>query len=122
MRERSPGPAASRYATSALTPSTSRNSRLSAPGTTAARQVAPPSVVRAYVPLTPLTQTTRSSTALTACKRFFVPLTWAVNVGLGGATEGLSVEGDAREQPLAAASASGSTSLRRIAIRPSYGR
>src|SRR3990170_5777949 len=81
MRDRSPGPAASRYAMAWLTPSTSRNSRLSAPGTTPLRQVSPPSVVTAYVPPTPLAQAVRSLTGLMAWRRFVVPLSCGVRVG-----------------------------------------
>src|ERR671918_3133322 len=81
MRERSPGPAASRYATASLTPSTSRNSRLSAPGTTPLRQVSPPSMVTAYVPPTPLVQTIRLLTGLMAWRRLVVPLRCGVRVG-----------------------------------------
>src|SRR6187200_2401414 len=81
MRESVPPPDARRYATSALTPSTSRNCSVSAPGTTCDSQCAPPSVVRAYVPPTPLAQTTCELTGLTACRRFVVPLTCGVSVG-----------------------------------------
>src|SRR5689334_24644707 len=70
-----------RYATRSLTPSTSRNSRVSAPGTTPARQVAPPLVVTTYVPPVPLAQATRALTGLMACSRLVVPLCCGVRVG-----------------------------------------
>src|SRR5256885_7762575 len=81
MRDASPLPAARRYATVALMPSTSRNCSVSAPGTMPARQCAPPSVVTAYVPPTPLAHTTRGETGLIACSRFVVPLCCGVRVG-----------------------------------------
>src|SRR5881409_487949 len=110
MREASPEPADIRYATRSLTPSTSRNWRASAPGTTPALQVAPPSVVRAYVPATPLAQTTCGLTGLIACSRLVVPLCCGVTVGAvaaeavaranagGGAGAGAAVGADASEQ------------------------
>src|SRR6266576_156964 len=81
MRECSPGPAASRYAVVALTPSTSRNSSAEsgpviAPGT----QVRPPSTVRDQVAWCPETHTTLSSTALTACRSAVVWLCCSVMV------------------------------------------
>src|SRR6058998_2698 len=81
MRDASPLPAARRYATVSLMPSTSRNCSVSAPGTTPARQCAPPSVVTAYVPPTPLAQTTRGETGLVAWSRLVVPLCCGVRVG-----------------------------------------
>src|SRR5712671_4107621 len=88
MRESVPTPAESRYATLSLTPSTSRNCSGAkggwsclAPGTTRDRQCAPPSVVRAKVPPTPLAQTTLALTGLTACNRLSVPLCCGVSVG-----------------------------------------
>src|SRR5215217_7744027 len=59
MRDLSPGPIASRYAVVALKASTSRKSSASAPGTTPACHVRPPSAVRRKVPLSPLAQATR---------------------------------------------------------------
>src|SRR6516225_5003898 len=71
MQDCSPGPAASRYASSALKDSTSRKSSFSAPGTWAGIQVLPVSVVRRYVPWVPLAHTTLAETALTP-RRFSV--------------------------------------------------
>src|SRR4051794_15673141 len=85
MRESVPTPAESRYATLSLTPSTSRNCNVSAPGTTREVQCSPPSVVRAKVPPTPLAQTTFALTGLTACSRLSVPLCCGVSVGLKAA-------------------------------------
>src|SRR5437867_12481872 len=106
MREASPEPADIRYATRSLTPSTSRNWRASAPGTTPALQVAPPSVVRAYVPATPLAQTTCGLTGLIACSRLVVPLCCGVTAGAvaseavarANAGAGAAVGADASEQ------------------------
>src|SRR6516165_604721 len=58
MREDSPGPALSTYAVLSPNAFTSRRSSLSAPGTLPTDQVAPLSVVRAYVPFVPLAQAT----------------------------------------------------------------
>src|SRR3954452_496248 len=85
MRESVPTPAESRYATLSLTPSTSRNCKVSAPGTTREVQCSPPSVVTAKVPPTPLAQTTFALTGLTAWRRLSVPLCWGVSVGLKAA-------------------------------------
>src|SRR4051794_4961860 len=85
MRESVPTPAESRYATLSLTPSTSRNCNVSAPGTTREVQCSPPSVVRAKVPPTPLAQTTFALTGLTAWSRLSVPLCCGVSVGLKAA-------------------------------------
>src|SRR5512143_2196712 len=73
MRERAPGPAASRYATSAPKASTSRNWSESASGTWSLSQVAPPSVVRSTAASCPLTQATSSLTALTAWRTAETP-------------------------------------------------
>src|SRR5690348_11391742 len=81
MRESVPLPIESRYASLALTPSTSRNCSASAPGTTPERQVSPPSVVTAKVPPTPLTQATFWLTAFTPIRRAVVPLACGVRVG-----------------------------------------
>src|SRR2546426_10586591 len=81
MRDAVPLPADIKYASVSLTPSTSRNWSPSAPGTTPARHVAPPSVVTTYVPPTPLAQATRGLTGLIACSRFVVPLCCGVSVG-----------------------------------------
>src|SRR4029077_13744132 len=70
-----------RYATLALTPSTSRNCSNSAPGTTPAFQVLPPSVVTTNVPARPEAQTTCGFTGLTAISPFVVPLFCGVRVG-----------------------------------------
>src|SRR5215471_7836207 len=70
-----------RYATLSLTPCTSRNWRFSAPGTTAAFQVAPPSVVTTYVPPVPAAHTTRELTGLTEISSCVVPLCCGVRVG-----------------------------------------
>src|SRR2546426_1976239 len=67
--------------TVSLTPSTSRNWSISPPGTTPARQCAPPSVVTAYVPPTPLAHATRGLTGLIAWSRLVVPLCCGVSVG-----------------------------------------
>src|SRR4051812_35075887 len=81
MREADPVPDASRYATLSLTPWTSRNWSVSAPATTPVCQVLPPSVVTANLPSSPLAQTTRASTGLTACRRLVVPLVCGVSTG-----------------------------------------
>src|SRR5512143_3347437 len=65
MREASPGPAAISHAVRSSIACTSRKSSFSAPGTCAAVQVAPPSVVIRYVPCAPLAHATRSLTAAT---------------------------------------------------------
>src|SRR5713226_2363777 len=65
MRDFSPLPMLSRYAVRSSTARTARKSRSAAPGTVAARQCAPPSEVRRYVPLVPPAQTTVGLTALT---------------------------------------------------------
>src|SRR5215472_6771441 len=70
-----------RYATLSLTPCTSRNCRFSAPGTTAAFQVSPPSVVTTYVPPVPAAQTTREFTGLTEISNCVVPLCCRVSFG-----------------------------------------
>src|SRR4051812_20973342 len=75
----------SRYATVALTPSTSRNCSDSAPGTTPDVHVAPPSVVTVKVPPRPLAHTTRLFTGLTAMRLCAVPLSCGVSVGACGA-------------------------------------
>src|SRR5207244_12784979 len=80
MRDAVPLPADIKYASVSLTPSTSRNWSPSAPGSTRARHVAPPSVVTRYVPPTPLAQATRGLTGLIACSRVAVPLCWTVSV------------------------------------------
>src|SRR5213594_980376 len=85
MRDAVPLPADIKYASVSLTPSTSRNWSPSAPGTTPARHVAPPSVVTTYVPPTPLAQATRGLTGLIACSRFVVPLCCGVSVGAAAA-------------------------------------
>src|SRR6516225_12058787 len=70
-----------RYATLALTPCTSRNCSDSAPGTTPAFQVFPPSVVTVNVPLRPEAHTTCGFTGLTAMRPFIVPLFCGVKLG-----------------------------------------
>ena len=70
-----------RYATFALTASTSRNWSVSAPGTTPGCQVFPPSVVITYVPKRPTAHTTRASTALMAMSPEVVPLVCGVTFG-----------------------------------------
>src|ERR1035438_10081961 len=65
MRDLSPEPALIRYTLRASMARMPRKSRASAPGTLAARQVTPPSVVARYVPPLPLAQTFWESTALT---------------------------------------------------------
>src|SRR5437870_7388550 len=81
MRDSAPLPADSQLRSVSLPPSTPRNWSPSAPGTTPARHVAPPSVVTTYVPPTPLAQATRGLTGLIACSRFVVPLCCGVSVG-----------------------------------------
>src|SRR6266404_2203700 len=68
-----------RYAMFASTACTSRKSSCAAPGTTADCHVAPPSVVRAYVPPLPLAQTIIGLTALTPRNRAVVPLCCGVH-------------------------------------------
>src|SRR2546428_12359461 len=85
MRDAAPLPADIKYASVSLTPSTSRNWSPSAPGTTPARQCAPPSVVTAYVPPTPLAHATRGLTGLIAWSRLVVPLCCGVSVGAAAA-------------------------------------
>src|SRR5258707_2695102 len=58
MREASPGPALNRYAVVSPNALTARKSSFSAPGTIAADQFLPPSVVRTYVPIVPLAHAT----------------------------------------------------------------
>ena len=70
-----------KYATLALKASTSRNCKASAPGTTPAFQVSPPSVVTVNVPLRPDAQTTRGFTGDTAIRPLVVPLSCGVSVG-----------------------------------------
>src|SRR4051812_12882668 len=53
----------------------------SAPGTTPARQVLPPSVVTVKVPCAPAAQATRALTGLIATSWLGVPLCWGVMVG-----------------------------------------
>src|SRR3954468_14385984 len=79
MRDWSPGPALSRYAVRASTACTSRKSSASAPGTVAARQVSPPSVVRKNVPFVPLAQTMLSLTTLSPRRLAVVLLVWGVH-------------------------------------------
>src|SRR5690242_2584077 len=94
MREATPGPAASKYAVSALTACTSRNcSAESAPVIAPGTHVRPPSTVRAQVARCPDTHATESLTALTACSSDVVcdscsttvTATRASGAGLGGA-------------------------------------
>jgi hypothetical protein len=70
-----------KYAVFSSTAETSRKSRFSAPGTLAACQIAPPSVVRRKVPLVPLAQTTLGLAALTPRNDAVVPLVWAIQEG-----------------------------------------
>src|ERR1022692_3388055 len=65
MRDFSPEPILIRNTVRSSMARTARKPSDSAPGTFATSQVAPPSMVRRYVPLLPLAQTTRSFTALT---------------------------------------------------------
>src|SRR3954464_11263520 len=71
-----------RYATLALKACTSRNCKASAPGTTPAFQVSPPSVVTVNVPLQPDAHTTCGFTGETAMRPLVVPLSCGVSVGL----------------------------------------
>ena len=58
MREASPDPMLSTYATRSFTASMSRKSSFSAPGIESVCQVSPPSAVRMMVPVAPLAQAT----------------------------------------------------------------
>src|SRR5438105_1477053 len=87
MRESVPLPMDSRYATFSFTASTSRNCSVSAPGTTPACHVLPPSVVRVNVPSLPLAQTTRSFTGLPAMSPLTVALFWGSIATRDRATE-----------------------------------
>src|SRR5271157_1076337 len=78
MRDLPPAPMLSRYAVFSSMPQTARKSRSSAPGTCAARQVTPPSVVRRKAPPVPLAQTILALTALTPRREALVPLVWRV--------------------------------------------
>src|SRR5438094_4415015 len=81
MRLAAPLPADIRYATFSLTPCTSRNWSVPAPGTCRDIQVVPPSVVRANIPPAALAHTTLSLTGLTAKNRKVVPVSCGVMVG-----------------------------------------
>src|ERR1017187_7764833 len=69
-----------RYAMFSSTPCTSRKSSVSAPGTVAAVQVAPPSIVFRYVPRVPLAQTVFSFAAHTPRSDAVLPLDCAVKL------------------------------------------
>src|SRR5207248_10029612 len=60
---------------------TSRNCSASAPGTTPAFHVCPPSVVTVNVPARPHAHTTCGFTGHTAIRPLVVPLFWGVSVG-----------------------------------------
>ena len=87
MRDCSPDPALNNTALSASKAWTSRNCSESSVGVGIPRQDAPPSVVRRTAPSCPLTQTTRSEGALTACSSAPVPLVSGSARGAWAATE-----------------------------------
>ena len=78
MRDFSPGPMLMRKTVRASMARMPRKSRVSAPGTLAAVQVAPPSVVRRKVPAVPLAQTTWASTAEMPRSPAVVLVVWRV--------------------------------------------